>query len=261
MEGAEYMPFQRYMEKLSEEKIKEALGGKQRQYTGYFGIFITVFAASIGFYHFYTAYAGPPFAILFRNIHWMVLASLLFLLYPARKKSPQHIFTLWDLLCVGITLMLGFYLWLNWTAIAARAGAPTQVDIIFGILLVLMVIEAARRTVGWPIIGVALLFLIYAYFGRYMPGILAHKGYSISRIFPYLYLTDAGIFGIPLGVSARFIVLFIIFGSFLDRSGAGMFFRDLSLALTGKYVGGPAKAAILFSAFIGQSPAVPLQTW
>ncbi len=306
MEGAEYMPFKRYMEKLSEEKIKEALVGKHRRYTGYTGIVVTAFAAMIGFYHLYTAYAGPPFAILFRNLHWMMLASLLFILFPARaddslQKSSRWnwlfcaislmlaaflwqnwtavaqkivsgpsmtevgiavlfliIITeiarrtaVWDLLCVTISLVLGFYLWFNWTAIAARAGSPTAIDVIFGILLVLMVIEAARRTVGWPIILVAFLFLIYAYFGPAMPGLLIHRGYSISRIFSFLYLTDAGIFGIPLGVSARFIVLFIIFGAFLDRSGAGIFFRDLSLAVTGKYVGGPAKAAIIFSALIG----------
>ncbi len=245
------MPFKRYMERLSQAKIKEALEGKHRKFDGYLGMAVTGFAAFVGFYHLYTAYFGPPVAILFRNIHWMMAASLLFLLFPARIRSPRHRPELWDLVCVAITLVIAINVWMNWEAIANRAGAPIQSDIILGLLLVLMVVEAARRTVGWPIIIVSVLFLFYAYYGQLMPGILLHRGYSIERIFPYLYLTDAGVFGIPLGVSSRFIMLFIVFGAFLERSGAGIFFRDLSLALTGKYVGGPAKSAVLFSAFIG----------
>ncbi len=245
------MPVLRMIQKSSEDKIAEALKGKHRSLTGIFGKMITFIAAGIALYHLYTAYFGPPFAVLFRNIHWMLLAVLIFLVYPIRKKRVTSRPGLFDLLCVALSLVVGFYLWLNWSAIAARAGAPITADIILGALLVLLVFEAARRTVGWPIILVSVLFLFYAYFGQAMPGMLAHRGYSIARIFPYLYLTDAGIFGIPLGVSARFILLFIVFGTFLDRSGAGIFFRDLSLALTGRFVGGPAKSAVIFSAFIG----------
>jgi len=245
------LPVLRMIQKSSEDKIAEALKGKHRSLTGIFGKMITFIAAGIALYHLYTAYFGPPFAVLFRNIHWMLLAVLIFLVYPIRKKRVTSRPGLFDLLCVALSLVVGFYLWLNWSAIAARAGAPITADIILGALLVLLVFEAARRTVGWPIILVSVLFLFYAYFGQAMPGMLAHRGYSIARIFPYLYLTDAGIFGIPLGVSARFILLFIVFGTFLDRSGAGIFFRDLSLALTGRFVGGPAKSAVIFSAFIG----------
>ena len=245
------MAIRNYMDKIAEDKFTEALQGKYRRYDGRLGFVVTAYAALVGFYHLYTAYAGPPFAIMFRNIHWMMIAVLIFLLYPASKKSLPTRPQLWDLVCIAISLVVGAYLLLNYSAIAARAGAPIMTDIILGALLVVMVVEAARRTVGWPIIIVALFFLIYTYFGQSMPGILAHRGYGLPRILPYLYLTDAGIFGIPLGVSARFILLFIIFGSFLDRCGAGIFFKDLSLALAGKYVGGPAKAAVVFSAMIG----------
>lgn len=251
------MPLKSYMEKISKNKIKESLEGKHRDIKGVLGIIITSYAALVALYHLYTAYFGPPFAVLFRNIHWMLIATLLFAIYPAYKEEPRYkslkyyLFIGWDIVCIIITIILGLYLWLNWSAIAARAGAPTSLDIYLGMLLVLMVIEAGRRTVGWPIIIVSLFFIIYAYFGQSMPGILIHRGYTIRRIFPYLYLTDAGIFGIPLGVASRFILLFIVFGAFLERCGAGIFFRDLSMALTGKYVGGPAKSAVLFSAFIG----------
>lgn len=251
------MPLSSYMEKVSKKKIKESLEGKHRDIKGILGVIITSYAALISLYHIYTAYFGPPFAVLFRNIHWMLIATLLFAIYPAYKREPQpgslryYLFLGWDILCIVASIILGLYLWLNWSAIASRAGAPTSTDIYLGMLLVLMVIEAGRRTVGWPIIIVSLSFIAYAYFGQSMPGLLIHRGYTIRRIFPYLYLTDAGIFGIPLGVASRFILLFIVFGAFLERCGAGIFFRDLSMALTGKYVGGPAKSAVLFSAFIG----------
>jgi len=232
-------------------KARELALGKKRVLSGIWAIFAQVLAAGTGLYHLYCAYFGPPFALLFRNIHWMLLASLLFLLYPMSPRHKGKQPGIVDVLLVLTSVFLGLYVWLNWTEIAARAGAPTLTDVVFGAIFVAVVLEAGRRTVGWPIVIVGLFFLSYAYFGRAMPGLLRHRGYSFSRIFPYMYLTDAAVFGIPLGVSAKFILLFIIFGSFLERSGAGDFFRDLSFALTGRFVGGPAKAAVVFSGLMG----------
>ncbi len=245
------MPVGQYMDKKADSLVEEALKGKFRELVGYWYYFAAILAVGTGFYHIYTAYFGAPFALLFRNIHWMLIAILIFLYFPAIKSSPRHHPTVIDLACILASIVVGMYVILNFEAIAGRAGAPVTTDIVLGIILTLLVLEAGRRTVGWPIVIIAVLFLIYAYFGREMPGILMHRGYSLSRIFPFLYLTDAGIFGIPLGVSSRFILLFIIFGSFLEKAGAGLFFRDLSLALTGRHVGGPGKASILFSGFIG----------
>ncbi len=243
----------RFMEKSKDDLTREALEGKQRNFTGILGYLLAVLTAGTALYHLGVAspFFDQPFALLFRNIHWMMMGSLVFLYYPANKKSPAHRPTILDIALASLILILGMYIFLNWEAVAGRAGAYTTTDIIFGCLLTLLVLEAGRRTVGWPIVIVAIVFLVYAYFGQYMPGLLTHKGYSFARIFPFLYLTDAGIFGIPMGVASRFILLFVIFGAVLERSGAGIFFRDLSLALVGRYTGGPAKAAILFSAFIG----------
>jgi TRAP transporter 4TM/12TM fusion protein len=241
----------RLMEKSKDELTKEALEGKQREFIGILAYILAALAFGVAVYHLYVTYFGAPFALLFRNIHWMMAGTLIFLYYPASKRSPENRPTPLDIGLVILTNILGLYVWQNWEAIAARAGAYTNLDIFFGFLLTLVVLEAGRRTVGWPIVIVALVFLVYAYFGPYMPGLLAHRGYSFARIFPFLYLTDAGIFGIPLGVSSRFILLFVIFGAVLERAGAGIFFRDLSLALVGRFTGGPAKAAIIFSAFIG----------
>ncbi len=244
---------ERFMEKSKDNLTREALEGKQREFTGALGYVLAALAAGAALYHLAAAspFYSAPFAMLFRNIHWMMIGSLVFFYYPATKRSPAHRPTLPDLACAVLLLGLGMYINLNWEAIAGRAGAYTTTDIVFGCLLAILVLEAGRRTVGWPIVIVALLFLIYAYFGQSMPGLLAHRGYSFARIFPFLYLTDAGIYGIPLGVASKYILLFVIFGSVLERAGAGIFFRDLSLALVGRYTGGPAKAAIIFSAFIG----------
>lgn len=245
------MPIGKLMERQKEALVEEALKGKHRQLEGWWYYLAAGLAVGTALYHIYTAYFGAPFALLFRNIHWMLIAVLIFLYFPAVKRSSVKHPSLPDIICILISIVLGMYVILNFDAIAGRAGAPVTADIVLGALLVLLVLEAGRRTVGWPIVVIAVLFLVYAYFGQAMPGVLMHRGYSITRIFPFLYLTDAGIFGIPLGVSSRFILLFVIFGAFLEKAGAGVFFRDLSLALTGRYVGGPGKAAILFSGFIG----------
>lgn len=245
------MPIGQYMERKKEALVDEALKGRYRDLKGWWHYFTAALAVGTALYHIYTAYYGAPFALLFRNIHWMLIAVLIFMFFPAVQRSPRDRPTFLDIILALGSIVIGMYVILNFDAIAGRAGAPITADIVLGAILVVIVMEAGRRTVGWPIVIIALLFLVYAYFGQAMPGLFMHRGYSISRIFPFLYLTDAGIFGIPLGVSSRFILLFIIFGSFLEKAGAGIFFRDLSIALTGRHVGGPGKAAILFSGFIG----------
>jgi len=245
------MPVGKLMDKQADSIVEEALKGKYRNLAGHWYYMAAALAVGTALYHIYTAYFGPPFALLFRNIHWMLIAILIFTYFPALKSSPRDRPTVIDIVCALTSIVVGMYVILNFDAIAGRAGAPVTTDIVLGAILVLLVLEAGRRTVGWPIVIIAIMFLIYAYFGREMPGLLMHRGYSVARIFPFLYLTDAGIFGIPLGVSSRFILLFIIFGAFLEKAGAGLFFRDLSFALTGNTVGGPGKASILFSGFIG----------
>src|SRR5690606_5869583 len=112
-------------------------------------------------------------------------------------------------------------------------------DIAFGILMLLVVSEGARRGTGWPIVIVAAAFFVFAFVGPYLPAILAHRGFPLQRTVPFLYLTTEGIFGIPLGVSAKFVLLFILYGAILERTGAGKFFLDLAMAVAGNTRGGP----------------------
>ncbi|MDE7064472.1 MAG: TRAP transporter permease, partial [Desulfovibrionaceae bacterium] len=139
----------------------------------------------------------------------------------------------------------------NYDIIVMEADVPGTLDYVMGGLDIVLVLEATRRIVGLPIALVALVFLLYAKFGAYIPGMLGHRGFSFSRIISHMYLTTEGIFGMPLGVSASFVFLFILFGAFLHSTGLGKFFIDLALAAAGRYVGGPAKVAVLASGFFG----------
>ncbi|NQU03194.1 MAG: TRAP transporter permease [Syntrophaceae bacterium] len=126
-----------------------------------------------------------------------------------------------------------------------------SIDVTMGTIMVILVLEASRRSTGVAVPIVAIVFICYALFGPYLPDILAHKGYSIKRISTYLALSTDGIFGVPIGVSANFILLFILYGALLRKTGAGQFFTDVAFALTGWTRGGPAKAAVASSTFFG----------
>ncbi|MDH4268041.1 MAG: TRAP transporter large permease subunit, partial [Deltaproteobacteria bacterium] len=203
--------------------------------------FIGIFASA---FHLYAAGKGTLFGMFQRNIHWMFMVTIIFLAYPTHPRGGWGL-RLFDLLFIVLSLFSGIYLLDNYTEISLRLGNPTFLDIALGGCTILLVLEATRRAVGLPIVIVAALSIAYAYFGYLLPGMLGHRGYSLTRIISHLYLTTEGIFGIPLGVSATFIILFIIFGAFLEKSGATRFFIDLAFTLTGRTMGGPAKTAIL----------------
>lgn len=132
-----------------------------------------------------------------------------------------------------------------------RAGAYTTTDIFFGVLMLITLLEAARRATGWVMVIIAGAFLLYAFLGPYVPGILGHKGYTLKRIVSQMYLSTEGVYGVPLGVSADYIFLFIFLTSMLERLGMGAFLLNLAMALMGRFAGGPAKVAVVASGFMG----------
>jgi TRAP transporter 4TM/12TM fusion protein len=201
-------------------------------------------------FHLYTAGYGAFFSMFQRNVHWMFMVTIIFLVYPTRKNAGLGL-RLIDFFLIGLSLLSGSYILTNYTEIVLRLGTPTSLDIALGAITILIVLEATRRAVGLPLVIIAALSIVYAYFGYIIPGILGHRGYSLNRIISHLYLTTEGIFGLPLGVSATFIIIFIIFGAFLDKSGTSKFFIDVAFTLTGRTMGGPAKTAIISSGFIG----------
>src|SRR5690606_25038966 len=127
----------------------------------------------------------------------------------------------------------------------------TTTETVLGLAMMFVVLEAARRAVGWALVLVLAAFLLYAYFGYLLPGALWHRGYSVNAILEYSYLTTEGVFGIPVAVMAEYVFHFVLFGALLVASGAGTFFTDFARALTGRTIGGPAKTAVVASAFMG----------
>jgi TRAP transporter 4TM/12TM fusion protein len=218
---------------------------------------ITTIALLGGLYQLYIAAFGTDSTMSLRVTHWIFMAALCFLVYPISKK--QNLFTkILDYVAVVAAVAPGFYILKTWSQSVMTIGLPTTLEVIFGIILVITVLEAARRTAGLTLTIVSGLFLAYALFGHMIPGVLGHREYSIDRLSSYLYLTMDGIYGIALGVSATYIVLFILFGAFLNVAGGGKLFIDLALGLTGKKKGGPAKAAIVSSAIMGTISGSPV---
>lgn len=202
-------------------------------------------------FQLYTAIFGVLDAHLQRTIHLCFGLVLIYLLYPARKSWSRKKMNPLDAILAVLSVVATMYLVINYKELVTRAGMNTPTDIVIGVIGVLLVFEATRRTVGWPMLTVALVFLAYAFLGPYMPGILAHRGVSFDELVSHLYFTTEGIFGVPMGVSSTFIFLFILFGAYLDTTGLGKFFIDFANALAGWAVGGPAKVAVLSSGLMG----------
>ena len=156
-----------------------------------------------------------------------------------------------DAALIAGSLSAALYLTLNLDVIVSRAGAWSGTDVLAGTVAVVTLLEASRRALGWPISFIAACFIGYGYVGPFLPGVLRHGGYSTGRLVGQLYLGQEGMYGIPLGVAASFVFVFILFGALLEVTGAGQFFIDLAYALTGRQRGGPAKAAVLASAAMG----------
>lgn len=212
---------------------------------------IFIIAVAMAVFHLYTAGFGILQAMKQRAVHISFAFILVFLLYPMTKKGDKGRIPFYDCLLAALGVSVGIYILANYNQLVLRAGAPTQMDLVMGFLAILLVLEATRRSVGPELPIVAIIFLLYAYLGPYMPGMLAHRGYDLKRIIYQTYLTTEGIFGTPLAVSSTYVFLFILFGAFLDKTGVGRFFIDLAFALTGHMRGGPAKAAVVASGLMG----------
>ena len=222
-----------------------------RQFKGWLDTGIRWLCILFSAFHLYTAAFGAFAPQIQRSVHLGFVLSLVYLLYPAKSGADLKKLPWYDVLLALLGALVCAYIVWNYDVIVLEAGPPEDLDLIFGGLAIALVLEATRRIVGLPIALVAFIFLIYAKFGAYIPGMLGHRGFSVSRIVGHMYLTTEGILGTPLGVSATFVFLFVLFGAFLHSTGLGKFFIDLALAAAGRYVGGPAKVAVLASGFFG----------
>lgn len=223
-----------------------------RTQKGFMGMLITALLVIFCLFQLGTTMLGTLPPQLQRMTHLGFVVVLAYLLYPARKKdrhknktSPADMALAFTFFCCAL------YYILNYRGLVQRSGAYNTIDVVVAVIGVVLVMEACRRVVGMPIIVIAGIFLVYAMAGSYMPGILSHRGYSLKRVATYLFYTTEGIIGLPLGVCATFIFLFILFGGVLEKTGIGQFFIDICNALAGFAPGGPAKVAVITSALEG----------
>ncbi|MGA9141554.1 MAG: TRAP transporter permease [Methanocella sp.] len=226
-----------------------------RSLTRYGAIAVSLIAIISSIYHLYTSIYTPEYQNHL-SLHLFFMMTPIFFMYPiwsktlSGKKGMDKI-PIYDLILGGLSVVVCFYSIVFHGDLLLRANSETTIDLIVGGVGILLVLEATRRTVGLALSLIASLFILYAYFGAYLPGILTNRGYGIDRIISQLWFGTTGIFGIPLNVSALYVIVFILFGAFLKYSGAGEFFINLAYGLTGWRKGGPAKTSVLASGFFG----------
>jgi TRAP transporter 4TM/12TM fusion protein len=197
--------------------------------------------------------------VFIRAIHLGFAMLIVYLNYPVFKEtrlglkflSIKNRIPAWDFVVASIACFSAVYIAVDYYGVTHRAGAPITRDIVIGLVLMVMLLEAARRVIGPALSVIALFFCIYAFFGPYMPDVIAFKGVSLTRFMGQITMSTEGIYGIPLDVSATIVFLFVLFGSMLDKAGAGQYFIQLALSLLGGFKGGPAKAAVMGSGFSG----------
>jgi TRAP transporter 4TM/12TM fusion protein len=186
-----------------------------------------------------------------RAIHLGLALFLAYTAYPALKSSPRGYVPTLDWVLALAAAFAGAYLFLFYRELATRPGQPTTLDLVTAGAGILLLLEATRRALGLPMVLVASVFIFFTFAGPYMPDVIQHKGASISKFLQHQWLTTEGVFGIALGVSTSFVFLFVLFGTLLDKAGAGNWMMQISIALLGHLRGGPAKVAVVSSALNG----------
>lgn len=238
---------QEILEKYDRESVTRNNMGKATSYI------IAALAIAYSIFHLYITFNPLP-ELIQRSVHVAVGIGLIFLIYPATKKSARNKVAPFDWIWLIASLSTaGYLIWQYQDIVSVRGGIPNQLDVMFSIIAVLVVLEGARRITGWILPIFALIFLAYPFISHMdlMPDRLLTRAYDMGDIFGQLYLKTEGLYSTAIGASVTFIFLFILFGAFLARSGMGQLFNDLALALAGHKQGGPAKVAVISSGFMG----------
>ena len=233
------------------DKIKDIEVAPKRVLPGLIGRTVALVAALMSLFHVVVLIFWPIDPWYFRTLHITFGALLVFALVPGWSGASMRRIPWIDYLLMGSIVFPVIYLFIEFEGWIFRAGVtPTTLDAIFAFIFVLGVLEMARRATGWALPIIAVIFILYGYFGPYLPGLFQHKGYSWARIMTFLFSLD-GILSIPIFASAHYIFFFILFGAFLETSGLGRFTVEFARAVAGSRRGGPAKVSIVSSALIG----------
>ncbi|MED4018291.1 TRAP transporter permease [Sutcliffiella cohnii] len=240
--------------KKEQPEIQKALEleASDRHLSGLWAKLVLVICLVMSAYHFYTAGFGLQVGTRTHLIfHLTIGLTLVFLMYPVKKGLNQKSVPWYDLLIAIAAIFVGTYIIQNQFSNSILSARPSDMDVWVGVALVVLVLEATRRVVGWPLVIIASAFIGYYFLGAHMPGAFRHMRADFDRFFYEMGYTTAGIFGTPISVSATYVFIFILFGAILEATGAGKMFIDLALRAFGKYKGGPAKAAVVASGMLG----------
>ena len=225
--------------------------GHRRTLSGVQNTIVAGLALTFSAYQLWIATFSPLSSIVIRSLHVGFLLLLTFCLFPAWRRASRTTISWYDCLLAGAGFGLSLYHWAFEAELVQRSGDPTVADLVVGGIIIVLVFEAARRIVGLALPVICAAFLAYGLFGQYLPEAVATRGYGLDQIIGQLYLGTEGILGIPTMVSATYIFLFILFGSFLEHAGMINLFNDLALGTVGHFRGGPAKVAVISSGTMG----------
>src|SRR5499433_2282550 len=231
------------------EEFVEQEEGAANRLVGWAGIGVTVIALVMTLFHLYAAYDIVPTQPL-RYTHVAFVMVLCFLLFPLAARFRNRI-QVWDVVAAAACVAILIYAIWGGEDFTDRATTPTQFDVVLGVIFIVLLLEATRRTSGWIMPVVAILFIAYAMLGPYLPPPWTHRGYTFARLVGHLFITLEGIFGVAVDVSSSLIILFTIYGAFLQHSGAGKFFIDWSLALMGGKPNSAGRTVVLSSFLLG----------
>lgn len=214
----------------------------------------------LAIYLIYSSVIAYPYAIMYRGIFVTILVAMVMLIFTFPGEKPNKVRKL-DYVLATLSLIVGVYIVVNTQRLVFRTPFLDPIlplDFILGGLLILLVLEATRRSVGWPLAIIATLMLAYPFLGRYIPGLFGHRGFTLARVVEQMFLTTNGIFGEAIGIASSYVFMFVLFGAFLNSTGGGDFFFDLSRAIAGSARGGLAKTAVVASALFGSISGSPI---
>ncbi|MCX8058716.1 MAG: TRAP transporter permease [Spirochaetes bacterium] len=236
---------QRVLEKVDRESVHRNLAGLQGKIIFIICILLSLFQI-LNIFNVFRIDAHQT-----RAVHLAFILLLVYLLYPFSKKSRRDRISTSDIILAVLAFFCMFYIVIFYKDLVMRAGITYTSDLIIGGIAILLVLEAARRIIGLPMVIIAVIFILYAFFGESMPNLIAHRNVTVKQLVNHLFFTTEGIFGIPVGVSSTFLFMFLLFAAFIEKTGVGKLFIDLGNALAGWAAGGPAKVAVVTSAFEG----------
>jgi len=223
--------------------------GTQSRFKGALAVFITLTLVAVSLVHLYAAYGIVPASTL-RPLHVAMVIALVFLIFPISRRFRDRLMW-WDLLAAAFSLFAIYYLWSGGEDLLERNTAPSSMDLLVGLGVILTILEALRRTNGWVLLTITVLFILYALLGEHLPQPWTHRGYSIDRLVGHMFMTLEGIYSSAIDVSSSLIILFTIFGAFLQYTGAGKFFIDWSFGVLGGKPSRVGRTVVLSSFLLG----------